>query len=931
MTLKHINFLDSEVLRNLEAKYLEKQPKMVKKAEAAEVEISFEPSEDLFNDLVRLADGLRCQGLINQADELEQKLHLRQAAKKELEKIQKDEGEKFLDMAHPEGDVEVAPSASGLGKVWTEQSAHKEIRRIVEKTPTGKQAKLNKILEASKNVLIQKKASTDMSANEAFQWLKTQLMPDSQENIEIVSWYNTGGGHGDDSVMDVAQEMATQYNKDVKTAEKLGMDADSFWKEVSTTMLRYKFNKPYFQTGSVSPLHYRGDFLNVGRLYGDVVRKLFSKLQQSTASKKTKGHELILSELKNIGTQLIRVYHNEDKSQHSRDQALANAKFVKKVHDALRDSQGYYPAFLMGLKKKDVSEEFVNAVPDLNSLTKEVESLVDVLTDFIKTSSFLGVKKADDLKEWEQEVNPQAAQKGYLPKIEKKKETTEDKPIEVEVDIPRVAPVQHGAGSAPVGEMQQALIDLSNAFKDRKMIHEKWYGPIGAVSSHGRPDNDWGSRTDTALETAQKAINVLNKGELNVQEKLKLDRNPANAKDNTAILKKVIEAVKNWKGTGPVREAKGEELGSYDIAGRQVTITESDLGSLNSFLNMLAEYGLVDDVREGRTADDRAVAREASRKEEWRKLAQEFQFLTELNERTKQHEKLHGKKDSFDFEFDFSLPLGRWKELLVSLFQQAKQKFEQGTKSAQEVAKLRKLSNMLRGLYQKLEQTAKQQGTDPKDPASNSVAIAPGARPGRQGGRGRPGAGYRQSPEGQDLEGRSVSTAEDIAAIGKTLDLRQDAWGMPPEYAQVIEWTDFNRTHATRLAARMFSRLSRSPRKAQERLIKLHGLQPMKYVSEDRMYRVYVRGKGVMRLDKALGPDYSKQLRQAQGTSALREFQEFLSLLNRKISDVGYEFSQMEDNPQLVNQANRWASRWEDVISRKYQQTKEALSSGELG
>ena len=43
-------------------------------------------------------------------------------------------------MGHPEGDVEVAPSSSGLGKVWTEQGAKKEILRIVNKQPTGKNA-----------------------------------------------------------------------------------------------------------------------------------------------------------------------------------------------------------------------------------------------------------------------------------------------------------------------------------------------------------------------------------------------------------------------------------------------------------------------------------------------------------------------------------------------------------------------------------------------------------------------------------------------------------------------------------------------------------------------------------------------------------------------------------------------------------------------
>lgn len=136
MTLKHSKYGTSElldlVLSNQPAPPVEK---------VASAEVSYEATGDLTNDIIALADGLRARGFVAQAEVLEEKLFVREAAKKKVEKSQKAE-KTVLDEAHPDGDVEVAKSQSGMGKVWTEQSAKQEILKKVLKTPTGKYASM---------------------------------------------------------------------------------------------------------------------------------------------------------------------------------------------------------------------------------------------------------------------------------------------------------------------------------------------------------------------------------------------------------------------------------------------------------------------------------------------------------------------------------------------------------------------------------------------------------------------------------------------------------------------------------------------------------------------------------------------------------------------------------------------------------------------
>ena len=148
MTLKHIGFLDSPTMRELARQAVKngtvKPPalsEIVKEAQS-----TYEPSDDLFTDLVRLASGLRDRGYANEAAALEQKIFAFKKAK--------DSGEDFLDKAHPEGDTKMGDAQDGLGEVETQITQHQKILEMVNKQPTGKQAaQANGLLQAVAYVL----------------------------------------------------------------------------------------------------------------------------------------------------------------------------------------------------------------------------------------------------------------------------------------------------------------------------------------------------------------------------------------------------------------------------------------------------------------------------------------------------------------------------------------------------------------------------------------------------------------------------------------------------------------------------------------------------------------------------------------------------------------------------------------------------------
>lgn len=167
MTLKHISFHDSPVMRELARQAIKNGVVSVNVSEIIKKAASnkaYSPTGDLFLDLIKLADGLRSRGFIENAKSLEAKIF---AYKKASTQYNAE-----LSTAHPDGDVTMGEASHGLGDVETLESAHEKILEVVKKQPTGKQANVKQqlvanILNAADQVLNLKKKAQDISEETA--------------------------------------------------------------------------------------------------------------------------------------------------------------------------------------------------------------------------------------------------------------------------------------------------------------------------------------------------------------------------------------------------------------------------------------------------------------------------------------------------------------------------------------------------------------------------------------------------------------------------------------------------------------------------------------------------------------------------------------------------------------------------------------------
>lgn len=142
MTIKHINFDDSPVMRELEKQSikngtieLESVADIVEKTSGTK---AYQPTGDLYTDLFKLANGLRDRGFVKEADQLEDKIILSKQAESHLYRAIDEDGDDVLEFAHPDGDASVSEAQEEHGMVETLPSAHEKILNVINKTPTGK-------------------------------------------------------------------------------------------------------------------------------------------------------------------------------------------------------------------------------------------------------------------------------------------------------------------------------------------------------------------------------------------------------------------------------------------------------------------------------------------------------------------------------------------------------------------------------------------------------------------------------------------------------------------------------------------------------------------------------------------------------------------------------------------------------------------------
>lgn len=128
MTYKNIKFEDSSIMRSLEKLAVKKgliKPEEFKKEAAAKPAPSYQPTNNLNQNILKLCSGLRSQGFEAYANELEIKfLALKQA-------------ENIMEEAHPEGSVTLK-DMEGDATIEDCEEQKKKIEEIIKKTPKGK-------------------------------------------------------------------------------------------------------------------------------------------------------------------------------------------------------------------------------------------------------------------------------------------------------------------------------------------------------------------------------------------------------------------------------------------------------------------------------------------------------------------------------------------------------------------------------------------------------------------------------------------------------------------------------------------------------------------------------------------------------------------------------------------------------------------------
>ena len=153
------NLYQSEVYRELERQAVKKgffkptETEMVKLA-AQEIEhtqqinqqVDDSPSDDLIQDVARLAYAMRRKGFVTQAEDLEQKLVMYKTAENALYNVTVETNADLIGFAHRDGDVNLIEGSGDLGTFETMQSIADKILAVTRKQPTGKQP-MNRMAE----------------------------------------------------------------------------------------------------------------------------------------------------------------------------------------------------------------------------------------------------------------------------------------------------------------------------------------------------------------------------------------------------------------------------------------------------------------------------------------------------------------------------------------------------------------------------------------------------------------------------------------------------------------------------------------------------------------------------------------------------------------------------------------------------------------
>jgi hypothetical protein len=142
MTLKHISYSDSIVMKELE-KVAKKNNLVKDEPIQKKASIKLGSSEDLFLDIITLSSALREKGFVKQAEKLEEKAMFYKQAEKDVQENKyewwEETGSSLVDYSHLCDDFEEVPSSKGYGYVENVNEIHKLLEQSLARQPKGKQ------------------------------------------------------------------------------------------------------------------------------------------------------------------------------------------------------------------------------------------------------------------------------------------------------------------------------------------------------------------------------------------------------------------------------------------------------------------------------------------------------------------------------------------------------------------------------------------------------------------------------------------------------------------------------------------------------------------------------------------------------------------------------------------------------------------------
>jgi hypothetical protein len=163
MTFKHVKFEDSPIMRSLEKVAKEKglvKPEAIQKTAAVTKKADVTPTSNLMENIFKLCNGMRAQGLDKEAAEVEMHF-LNYKRAQTLYEAHKEKGEDLIHAAHPEGSHKLEGVEGDEATFEDILDKHVKIMQKVEKMPTGKLSSAAQIVRAVKMALGQEEPKYD--------------------------------------------------------------------------------------------------------------------------------------------------------------------------------------------------------------------------------------------------------------------------------------------------------------------------------------------------------------------------------------------------------------------------------------------------------------------------------------------------------------------------------------------------------------------------------------------------------------------------------------------------------------------------------------------------------------------------------------------------------------------------------------------------